>query len=195
MYCSGCGKLFSRPTIDGHVVKTGRMRKYCENCRPVGLTKKKKEDPNGDSVCSICGKKYNYNRKKGHTTTKCGTCIVNIRRFQVKNRAIAYKGGKCEVCGYNKCVRALVFHHKDVSQKDFSLGGNHCRKWKNIQAELDKCSLLCSNCHAEEHKKLDQVGKTVKPTTLWDTQEAWDLPVKQVAVGSNPARCSQIIPD
>ncbi len=107
-----------------------------------------------DSTCVICEKNYLYDRKKGHTRNKCGTCMVNIRRFDRKKRCLEYKGGKCEHCGYNKSSSALVFHHRDGTDKDFGVGGNHCRKWETVKAELDKCVLLCANCHAEEHERL-----------------------------------------
>lgn len=55
------------------------------------------------------------------------------------------------MCGYNRCTRALGFHHLDPSKKDFGIGGAHSRSWAVIQAELDKCILVCSNCHDEIH--------------------------------------------
>lgn len=56
--------------------------------------------------------------------------------------------------GYNKYIGALEFHHKDPNSKDFNI--SQCRSHKfsqKIKDELDKCSLLCSNCHREEHSK------------------------------------------
>jgi hypothetical protein len=65
-------------------------------------------------------------------------------------RAIEYKGGCCVVCGYNRCVRALEFHHVDPSKKSFGLSERGlCHSWDRIQEELDKCILLCANCHRE----------------------------------------------
>ena len=64
-----------------------------------------------------------------------------------------YKGNKCEICGYNKCMGALVFHHIDEDLKLFNISGSYCRKWKDIQLELDKTILVCANCHAEIHYK------------------------------------------
>jgi len=64
---------------------------------------------------------------------------------------VEYKGGKCVRCGYNKNVKALQFHHIDKTTKLFSISSGHCRSWKSQIAEVDKCILLCANCHAEEH--------------------------------------------
>ncbi len=107
------------------------------------------------SNCKICKREYVYNKDKGHTKEKCGTCLVNFRRFALKQKCLQYKGGKCENCGYNKSNRALTFHHLDPSEKEFSISGKHCRKWEVIRKELDKCKLLCANCHAEEHERLE----------------------------------------
>ena len=66
--------------------------------------------------------------------------------------AIEYKGGKCVGCGYNKSIWALDFHHLDPSKKDFSMGGGY-KPFERIKEELDKCILVCKNCHAEIHEK------------------------------------------
>jgi DNA-binding CsgD family transcriptional regulator len=76
---------------------------------------------------------------------------VKNRRQLHKKMAVDYKGGKCERCGYDKCIWALSFHHKDPSQKDFIISQYSTFKWEKIQKELDKCMLLCNNCHSEEH--------------------------------------------
>lgn len=66
--------------------------------------------------------------------------------------AVNYKGSKCEVCGYYRCIEALEFHHKDSSEKDFSISQKgYTRSWKKVKMELDKCILLCANCHREIH--------------------------------------------
>jgi 5-methylcytosine-specific restriction endonuclease McrA len=71
------------------------------------------------------------------------------RRLFLKERAIEYKGGKCQICGYNRCTSAMVFHHTNPAEKDFNISER--QGWKSVVAELDKCELLCSNCHAEVH--------------------------------------------
>ena len=66
--------------------------------------------------------------------------------------AVTYKGGKCEKCGYNKCIAALDFHHLNPLEKDFSIGNKgYTRSWENIKKEIDKCILVCANCHREIH--------------------------------------------
>ena len=77
---------------------------------------------------------------------------VKSRRVSFKLKAIEYKGGSCIICGYDKCPQAMDFHHLDPSQKDFNLNQRELGKaWDTIRSELDKCVLLCANCHREVH--------------------------------------------
>ena len=74
-------------------------------------------------------------------------------RKQRKIKALEYKGGKCSVCSYDKCVEALHFHHMDETQKEFQITSNTNKSWERTLKELDKCILVCANCHAEIHSK------------------------------------------
>jgi len=73
------------------------------------------------------------------------------RVISMKRRAVEYLGGKCKICGYNKCLAALSFHHRDPAEKDFSFDKIKCSTWDAVAKELDKCDLLCCNCHMEHH--------------------------------------------
>lgn len=86
---------------------------------------------------------------------KCTVEAVQKRRDKIKELAVQYKGGKCELCGYNKCVAALDFHHLDPAEKDFGIGAKgYTRSWSRVKQELDKCIMVCSNCHREIHAGL-----------------------------------------
>lgn len=104
-----------------------------------------------EKVCSKHGLGPHSEGKR----VRCRKCLVEAvikRRRKVKLMAIEYKGNKCINCGYDKCVDALEFHHRDPNEKDFSLSNKgHCRSWKEVRKELDKCDLLCANCHRELH--------------------------------------------
>lgn len=81
---------------------------------------------------------------------------VTRRRRKLKELAITYKGGACMHCGYSKCNAALEFHHLDPSKKDFSISvQGYTRSWEYIKTELDKCILVCANCHREIHANLN----------------------------------------
>ncbi|MDP8215475.1 MAG: HNH endonuclease signature motif containing protein [Candidatus Euphemobacter frigidus] len=80
---------------------------------------------------------------------------VQKRRKKIRQMAVEYKGGRCSICGYNRCVEALEFHHLDPSRKDFGISDKgYTRSWEKVQEELDQCVILCANCHREVHADL-----------------------------------------
>lgn len=108
--------------------------------------------------CDICGEKdlsKFYTKPNRLTkTTRCRVCHnkKTIERFrEQKKLAVEYKGGACKYCGYNKCLQALDFHHVNPSQK--ASNWKAMRNWvfERVKGELDKCELVCRNCHAEIH--------------------------------------------
>lgn len=100
--------------------------------------------------------------------------------------AVEYKGGACEICGYNKCEIALVFHHLNPTQKDFALSmGGYTRSWEKVKKELDKCTLLCSNCHAETHANLVNSIKRSRVQTFRGGAAVAQGTVKKAAFGGN----------
>ncbi len=59
-------------------------------------------------------------------------------------------------CGYKRSIVALEFHHRDSSEKDFGISYKGINKsFEKLKNELDKCDLLCSNCHKEVHEKME----------------------------------------
>lgn len=96
-------------------------------------------------------KRYVQIKNKLKTVSK--TEAVIEWRKRTKQRLIDYKGGKCELCGYNKCNRALQFHHLNPEEKDFSISGKSV-SFDKLKDEVEKCILVCSNCHSEIHDGL-----------------------------------------
>ena len=87
---------------------------------------------------------------------------VSKRRRKLKSMAVELKGGKCQICGYNKYLGALSFHHLDESGKSFDLSTKGLtRSWARIKEEVNKCVLVCENCHREIHGGL--IKLPVKP--------------------------------
>jgi len=98
---------------------------------------------------------------------------VRKRRKKVRQMAVDYKGGKCQLCAYSKCTEALEFHHVCSTGKDFSISGKgYTRSWKRIKEELDKCLLLCANCHREVHSGL-QLPQEIVVEKLGEFREAF----------------------
>lgn len=102
------------------------------------------------SICQICESHYIFKAHR-NTTKLCASCVVNRHRFTKKKALIDYKGGKCIACGYYKSINSLSFHHLDPSKKDFEISGKHCLSLDKLKREVDKCVLLCLNCHSEVH--------------------------------------------
>ena len=85
-------------------------------------------------------------------------------RFWYKNNLgkellVEYKGGKCEICGYNKCIQALEFHHLNPEEKDFGIGAKgYTRSIEKNKEEVDKCIMVCANCHREIHSGIIKIN-------------------------------------
>lgn len=75
--------------------------------------------------------------------------VVSWRK-RSKIKLVEYKGGECKCCGYSKCVEAMEFHHLNPKEKDFGISG---KSWsfEKLKKEVDKCIMVCSNCHKEIH--------------------------------------------
>ena len=105
------------------------------------------------STCKHHGDTVYVMRKDGRYRCRaCSVDSVTSRRKALKKMAVDYKGGCCSMCGYDKCISALEFHHLNPNEKDFHLGGKYqTASWDKIRSEIDKCVLLCANCHREIH--------------------------------------------
>lgn len=125
---------------------------------------------NQKCICKICDKEYVYSKAKGHSKDICNACRQEYRKKLLKHKAVQYKGGKCQDCGYDECEEAMEFHHLDPSQKSFSISGKYNLSWEKLKEELDKCILLCSNCHkkrhANDHISLEDYQKWIVPQSV-----------------------------
>lgn len=93
----------------------------------------------------------------------CKICVRNqtlTRQRKIKQKCIDYKGGKCQCCEYDSYIGALEFHHLEKNQKEYTIGQNKGRSFDNLKKELDKCLLVCSNCHREIHGGFKTVAKS-----------------------------------
>lgn len=86
----------------------------------------------------------------GYRCARCRAEAVARRRRKVKRVLVDEAGGRCVVCGYDRCITALEFHHRVPAEKSFSLSHPGVgRSLEKARAEAGKCVLLCANCHAE----------------------------------------------
>lgn len=121
------GSIPTRPTTlcceTCNEILTGRQRRYCS------LTCKNRSNNT---------KYQNYESQKRRGEDR-------------KLKLVKMKGGKCQKCGYDKNYSALCFHH--LRDKRFGITIRECsnNSWNVLLEEVDKCVLLCHNCHMEEH--------------------------------------------
>lgn len=118
-------------------IKRAVPKNYCSRCK----------------ITKTAGDFYQYD---GARTTYCKPCLsawTGDRARKLKALAIEYAGGRCVSCGYDRYQGALEFHHRDPAEKDFSIAQNMRRSTLSdtMKTEIDKCVLLCANCHRETH--------------------------------------------
>ena len=165
--CLNCGEEIKvRVWIDGKL-RNFQRRKYCLKCSPFGQhnTSKYYAADCLQRECKHHGLTEYVKRPNGNfRCKKCRAEDTTEQRLKRKLKLIQVMGGKCELCGYNKCARALHFHHGDPKNKIFSLS-EACYQFAfdRLLAEINKCVLLCSNCHSEIED-----GMTELPTHLID---------------------------
>lgn len=125
------------------------------------------ENRNG-RYCSICGgemsgAKIKFCSGKCRKNRQNKNSVERQKRISIerKLKLIKLKNGECKNCGYKKNLAALCFHHKNPENKLFSLDSRKLSntKWSSILIEVEKCELLCANCHFELHyPDLEMVG-------------------------------------
>ena len=159
--CSKCGEEII-------VDKRAGINTLCPKCR---LNVTKRTMIRGAKIiiknfCKCCGEEIPQRNRY------CKKCIRNREKDRMKNnnynydyvlnwrndnkrQAVEYLGGKCKICGYNKCTRSLQFHHLNPEEKEMTISKNINKiKFEKLKSELDKCILVCSNCHGEIHDGL-----------------------------------------
>lgn len=175
-YCSkSCAAIVNNRTIKkrqpqgecfdcGSIIR--KSRKYCNKCWSIQKhipknNKSKNPRINLSLNCTVCNTvKTNENTKinsKGRIDSRCYQCIselANLRHRAFKTKCVNYKGGKCEKCGYDKCIDSLQFHHKNPENKLFAICTKNFYN-QEVENELNKCAILCANCHFEEHSSVD----------------------------------------
>lgn len=114
--------------------------KVCTKCKETKLLAefyRQADRKNGYSFCKQCFNQY---------------CLQKF--LEKKKNAIIYKGSKCKNCPISYPEYPYVvfdFHHRNPAEKEFDWYKLRLHSWKRIIKELDKCDLLCSNCHRIIH--------------------------------------------
>lgn len=110
-------------------------------------------------VCASTVKVHSNRKRIASTVSRkeqIKAAVITWRR-KIKKRAVELLGGKCQNCGYSKCIRALQFHHINAIDKDFHISGKSI-SWHKMKMEIKKCLLVCANCHAEIEEEIHENG-------------------------------------
>lgn len=153
--CSECGKEKNLDTeFTRHRQSKGGRLPYCRSCKAL-------KDaayyllPENQTKIKERARQYYQDNKEDRLRA-----IKNYQRDK-KLEAVAVKGGKCERCEFDHPA-ALQFHHRDPETKMFDITSKTLsmpRKfpWETILTEIEKCDLLCANCHAVEHSSWELI--------------------------------------
>jgi len=161
--CLKCGCGFKcRQIINGKKVSLYK-RKYCLDCSPYGQHNTAKlEKPK---------RKRQYSTNISEESRKKNRCKTRAWRRWIKKHLIQYKGDKCEKCGYNKpYLSSYDFHHLDPADKDFNISRmSNSRDLAALEREVEKCILVCRNCHAELHEDeyRHEIDESLKEYNRW----------------------------
>lgn len=127
------------------------MRRYGLSTLPAVRRGQPRTAPRRMDVCAVHGLTEFVGRADGRgRCARCRAAAVSRWRREAKAILVAEAGGCCRVCGYDRCIGALEFHHVDPREKSFSLSSRGlARSIEALRDEAAKCVLVCSNCHAE----------------------------------------------
>ena len=168
--------------------------KFCSRSCSASYNNQKHPKRNPEGKCKWCRSEISaslkYCNRECRTQAKLQKAKDNRKnrsdsvvswRQRMKLRAIEYKGSKCQRCGYDRCVNALDFHHVNPEEKEFQISKD-IHSWERMKSELDKCVLLCSNCHRELHGGIWKIEDFVYPVLSIGRKTDSD----SVNRGSNP---------
>lgn len=143
----------SKATVRHWLRRYGLRTKNARGRRPAEEVAKAKDAGllTPTMVCVRHGETEFVLEGRGHYRCKrCRSESVARHRRKIKETLAAEAGGKCILCGYNRCLTALAFHHVDPTQKRLAISENGVTlALASVREEAQKCVLVCANCHAE----------------------------------------------
>ena len=159
----GCTKPKVHYWLGVYHLRTQHPSKRASN--PESLAGRARGDKEIMNVCATHGRQRFVLEGSGYyRCSRCRADRVADRRRELKATLVAEFGGVCVLCGYDRCVWALEFHHLNPAEKSFSIGSTgRTRSLQSLREEAMKCVLLCSNCHQEVESGVTVVPSTLKP--------------------------------
>lgn len=163
--CVVCGKEFdaiksTKKYCSIDCQNAARRQRYHETKKEITPIEQRANNCK-EKKCLICGKIFKPKTAAANQRTCCYDCMpdgIQLTRGEFLAKIKQLRGGQCEKCGYNTCIKALEFHHLDPSKKDFTISNDHF-KLKDAVEESKKCILICANCHRELHDNLWDISE------------------------------------
>ena len=157
--------ITSKECLDCHTIKpldsfsVNRNKRdgldlYCRDCKKIRRAASYDKSKEREKAYH-----YAYVRRNEARVKELSNRRRLIDRTNKKQVIVDSLGGKCMNCGYQKCLAALEFHHKDPKAKEFCISEALRRGMYDesiVLAEAQKCLLLCANCHRELHSQLSK---------------------------------------
>lgn len=161
-FCLDCSPFMRHNTKNLLVYELNQTKKICPKCKiekPIEDFYRRRNDANCSVYCKLCT-----------------TIATTGRQRAVKQKAVDYLGGKCSVCNYDKYTGALEFHHINPAEKDFSIAELKLSSFERIKSELDKCLLVCANCHREIHGGIIEISPILLGDIAYSVVDLNDWP-------------------
>jgi transposase len=137
-----------------HWLKTHDLKTYAQQGRLSEYSTRRSKAAGKATVVRRCNRHgitdFWLEGRGYYRCKRCRMERVSRRRRKIKAILVAEAGGRCALCRYDRCAAALHFHHVDPSTKRFHLSMQGVtRSLAAARTEMEKCVLLCANCHAE----------------------------------------------
>ncbi len=131
---------------DKDASKFEKDRRVCRACRNLQRIESYKENPEAKQKRLEQGRIIDALRKDNRLVEQ------RSKRFERKTEAIKYLGGQCFDCGLIGAPHCVYdFHHIRPEEKEMQVAVLMICSIERLYKELDKCILLCSNCHRIRH--------------------------------------------
>jgi predicted HNH restriction endonuclease len=144
--CPKCGEWKKRSQYYKHSTSPDGLQHWCRVCKSAT---QKTEGSKAYTKSYYLKHKERIRRRVIRNTRR--------RRRELKRKCVKHLGGECLHCGlqYTPCNLPIFdFHHRNPDEKEFTIGhGLHAETWEKVKAELEKCDLLCANCHRLVHTR------------------------------------------
>ena len=171
--CQLCSTEFPNRIDIGGKTRFLHRRKFCPKCSPFGahntrpLSQPLSATPPTHTQCVDCKKTIALDsfpmRSGGYRRSTCNACTkIRFSKYgrnkvlKKKAKAVQMLGGKCKVCGKSEPLCIFDFHHRDPSTKEMNMSRLFERRWEVVVPEIEKCDLLCVNCHRTFHFLISQ---------------------------------------